>query len=205
MKHKEPSMTDEARILAYLVRHLASDAALGYKRNAEYRTFEPVEKGDLVVCMSCGGRDIFPWTVAFVQEPKGTGGALLRHISDGSFCNMSNETFIRINGVDPDILLCGKQRIFHQKLLAAICWIDDWHRYGGCEFKGDMCHVTIREKLGGMCRESEVSEPYTVEVAWRGRHSVKSLDAALRAAGVGTRKFVHRQVIPAEAAKEAKT
>ena len=198
-KKKIPELTDRERILTVLVRELETTSILApdaspwheesYRRTsngsmrvhfARYR--KPVP-GDLV--MGQTGR-VDGWKIAWYVHAI-PGGALLREIGSNRTCNYTNEEFTPIVGLHPEDLLEGDKRAMVGKVEAAFRrGGEHMYRDGGCEFEGDEVVMWVRERYGGLSRESK---PFAVRMKWNKRTTIKAILAALRAGGYGTREF----------------
>lgn len=149
------------------------------------------QKGDLVVCFTSTGRQQNPWLISFVEADgckHDAQGLLLRAIGTNNLCDYSNESFIRITGIPARLLWEGDQYQFSLKLHKALRKLDNYlHVFRGLEFpESNRAVVYIGQRWGGM---SKPTKPYTVEIQFAKRTSVKSIISSLEAAGFGTREF----------------
>lgn len=204
------AMTDRERILVNIAAELAHEVEY-YQRLAVVQAHErqwpdsartiraewsavgrpKYQKGDLVVCFTSTGRQQNPWLISFVEadgckyDPQ---GLLLRAIGTNKLCDYSNESFIRITGIPARLLWEGDRYQFSLKLHRALRKLDSYtHVFRGLEFpKPNRAVVYIGERWGGMGKQTR---PYTVEMPFTKRTTIKAIIAALEANGFGTREF----------------
>lgn len=204
------AMTDRERILVNIAAELAheveyyqrmlcvrqherqwSDSARRIRTNWDCIGRPKYEKGDLVVCFTSTGRQQNPWLISFVEadgckdDPR---GLLLRAIGTDKLCDYSNESFIRITGIPARLLWEGDQYQFSVKLNRALRKIDEYmHVFRGLEFpEPNRAVVYIGQRWGGM---NNPTKPYTIEIPFTKRTSVKAVIEALENNGFGTREF----------------
>jgi hypothetical protein len=205
-------MSDKERILTNLVRGLATAQVLGavnappygperyrriggdgfYVHLAHYRL--PVV-GDLVLCDTSATH---PWSIGWYvgHEFDGSGSAVIREIGSGRLCNMRNESFVPVVGMRPLELLEGARYRFLQKVYGAFSRGGEWlYRFGGLDFPEDgIGRIWIREVVGGSLGPNGESVPFSVDVVFTARTSIKAILSAMRGAGYGTRMFERREV-----------
>lgn len=209
-KRNVTAMTDRERILINIAASLAHEVEY-YQRLSVIQEHErrwpsearPIRtewgcvkrpkynKGDLVVCFTSAGHQQNPWLISFVEadgckhDPQ---GLLLRAIGTDKLCDYSNESFIRITGIPARLLWEGDQYQFSLKLHRALRRLDNYtHVFRGLEFPGpSRAMVYIGERWGGI---GNSTRPYTVEIPFTKRTSIKAIIAALESAGFGTREF----------------
>lgn len=149
------------------------------------------QKGDLVVCFTSTGRRENPWLISFVEadgckdDPR---GLLLRAIGTDKLCDYSNESFIRITGIPARLLWEGDQYQFSLKLHRALTKLDNYqHVFRGLEFlEPNLALVYIGQRWGGL---GNPTKPYTIEIPFSKRMSIKAIIAHLEKNGFGTREF----------------
>ena len=149
------------------------------------------QKGDLVVCFTSTGRQQNPWLISFVEAngcKHDDRGLLLRAIGTDKLCDYSNESFIRITGIPARLLWEGDQHQFSLKLHKALRKLDNYlHVFRGLEFpEPDRAVVYIGERWGGL---GKTTKPYTIEIQFTKRTSIKTIVATLESNGFGTREF----------------
>lgn len=202
--------SDRARILVNIVSMLAHEVEY-YQRSLAVRQHEAeypdsarsirtnwdcigrpeYKKGDLVVCFTSSGRQQNPWLVSFVEAngcKDDSRGLLLRAIGTDNLCDYSNESFIRITGIPERLLWEGDKRQFSLKLNKALRKLDNYiHVFRGLEFpEPNIAKVYIGERWGGLNKKTK---PYTIEIPFAKRTSIKAIITALEAGGFGTREF----------------
>lgn len=187
-------MTDKERILTSIVRELYATllnfSGPAYAERLEDRVhFDHADPqpGDLVFATS--GYDP-EWLIGWYVEaiPGAWGGAVIREIGTDRTCNYTNVTFARVVGMHRSELLEGAEYEMQQKVLKAFAKGDEYlYRFGGCDFpaKGKVA-IWIREAFGGM---GKPSVPFSVEMKYTPRTSVKTILKVMREGGYGTRSF----------------
>lgn len=211
MRKKNPNaMTDRERILVNIAAELAHEVEY-YQRlhvvqaheqqwpdsarriRAEWTALgnPKYNKGDLVVCFTSTGRQQNPWLISFVEADRckhDPHGLLLRAIGTDKLCDYSNESFIKITGIPARLLWEGDQYQFSIKLHKALVKFDKYgHVFRGLEFpEPDRAIVYIGERWGGL---NKPTKPYTVEIQFSKRTTIREVMTRLRAAGFGTRDF----------------
>ncbi len=148
-------------------------------------------KGDLVVCFTSTGMRQNPWLISFVEADgckHDAQGLLLRAIGTNNLCDYSNESFIRITGIPARLLWEGDQYQFSLKLHKALRKLDNYmHVFRGLEFpEPSRAIVYIGQRWGGL---DKPTKPYTVEIPFTKRTSIKAIVATLETNGFGTREF----------------
>ena len=194
-------MNDKERILLVLLDEMSLTQLLCLRGNeeakfkdetrGEYVHFgayddREVQKDDLVLCATGNVHD---WKIGWVHEVIDMSTCIIREIGSNRLCNVSNEMFKRIVGVGDSLLLEGEKYIFQQKVMRAFGKGDEYmYRFGGIDFLDDqtVARVWIREAFGGI---DKPSKPFSFEMAWNKRTSVKKILEAMRENGYGTRKF----------------
>lgn len=149
------------------------------------------KRGDLVVCFTSTGRQQNPWLISFVEADgckDDAHGLLLRAIGTDRLCDYSNESFIRITGIPARLLWEGDQYQFSIKLHRALSKIGNYmHVFRGLEFpESNRAIIYIGERWGGLGKSTK---PYTVEIPFTKRMSIKAIVAALETNGFGIREF----------------
>jgi len=199
-----PALTDRERVLLAIIRGLETTMVLGRPDGhggwcdhdggprAHFGMREP-KPGDVVLCKT--QREHSVWEVAYYVEPI-PDGALLRAIGDDRLCRMTNECFAPLVGMRENETLDGADARFVLLARKAFGVIDSYVcRYGGVHF-GEPGHATVyaREAFDGMLRGYH-SVPIAVPMEYGKRTTLRSIVAALRAAGVGPEtKFGRRAV-----------
>lgn len=147
---------------------------------------DDVKKGDLVVSTTSG---IHPWTVGFAASDydRNTGTLKVQEIGSSRICNISNESFMRISGIRPELLRLYDQNEFELKVKKAYKKLKTyWHRYRGVEFDGDSARIAIDEAFGGMDIDTK---PYFITLPWSTKTTIKAIAQAMREQGYGEREF----------------
>lgn len=211
MPKKDPNvMTDRERILVNIAAELAHEVEY-YQRlhvvqeherswpdsarriRAEWTALgnPKYDKGDLVVCFTSTGRQQNPWLISFVEADgckNDPNGLLLRAIGTNNLCDYSNESFIRITGIPARLLWEGDQYQFSLKLHRALMKLDNYmHVFRGLEFPEPFrATVYIGQRWGGL---NKPTKPYTVDIYFTKRTTIKAIITDLKAGGFGTREF----------------
>ncbi len=162
--------------------------------NSEYVHFggyddRPIQRGDLVLCQTTGLHD---WKIGFVHQVIDSQACIIREIGGNRTCNVSNERFVRIAGIPDDSLLEGDEYIFKQKVLQAFHRGDEYmYRFGGVDFLAEhIARIWIREAFGGVLGgKGKMSTPFSFEMKWNKRTSIKLILETMRENGYGTRDF----------------
>lgn len=194
-------MNDKERIIMLVLERLHSTQVLC--RNAEkesdyidrdgsvYVHFgcwddRPVQKGDLVLAETGHVSD---FKIGWVHQVVDSSTCIIREIGSNRLCNYGNEKFTRIVGLNPSLLLEGKEYIFEQKVIRAFRNGGEYmYRFGGVDFNGNSTTIWIREVFGGF-NPRNPSKPFSFSMKWNAKTSVKSILEAMRENGYGTRKF----------------
>ncbi|MCY1169391.1 hypothetical protein D9M73_94190 [compost metagenome] len=197
-------LNDRERILTRLV-DLLSSTMLLCRRTDVYnpQTYKSVDggtlahfvyyrqpvKGDLVIGQT--GR-IDQWKIGFYEEDRGE-VHVIRDLCTDQLCDYGNERFIPIVGLSPTDLLTGARRVLYEKVLRAFSIGDEYsYRFGGIQVQGSTATITVREVFGGI--GGQPSTPFDIEIRWHPKTTVKSILAAMRKGGYGTREFSHAVV-----------
>lgn len=145
----------------------------------------PVQKGDLVLALT---GNINNWKIAWVEEVISPTFCVLREIGSNRLCDYANEKFIRIVGMRPRTLLEMDEYIFDQKVLKAFQRGKEYsYRYGGVDFLGNKtARIWIREVFGGIRGNSQ---PFSFNMKWNKKTSIKYILEMMRENGYGTREF----------------
>ena len=200
-------MNDKERILMTILNRLYSTQFLclrGYEEKmfldtdkSEYVHFgayddRPIQKGDLVMAVTGNVSD---WKIAWVHQVVSSDTCVLREIGSNRLCTWGNERFCRIAGIHESLLLEGDVYLFEQKVIRAFDKGDEyWYRFGGIDFlENGIARIWIREAFGGIKNRSK---PFSFELKWNKRTSVKGILEALRVNGYGTSKFEVMEDVP---------
>lgn len=191
-------MTDKERILMTILNrmHYTQILCLFGIREAQFADGDnqyvhfggyddrPVQPGDLVLCNTTGIHD---WKIGWVHEISGDIHTI-REIGSDRLCNISNETFTRIAGLDPSDVLEGDEYSFREKVIKAFRRGDEYmYRFGGVDFLPDkVARVWVREAHGGFGRPSK---PFSFEMRWNKKTTIAGILRAMIENGYGTRKF----------------
>ena len=192
-------MDDKTRILTTIIKELYFSQNRGMaakKLNGEDHVHfsnpydYEAKVGDLVFCVGSGIHD---WTVGFVDSIYENHHFVIKEIGTDRLCNVSNESFSKIKGLNYETLLLGNERKFRTKVLKAFGRGDEyWYRYGGVRFDKNHAVIIIREAFGGMRKsDDEESTPFEVEMKWDSRTSIKKILETMIEQGYGTKKFEH--------------
>lgn len=194
-------MNDKERILMLILDRLNLTQGLclqGYKEEIfkdksdghEYVHFgayddRPVQKGDLVIAQT---GSVCDWKIAWVHQVISYDTCVLREIGSNRLCTWGNERFCRIVGMHESLLLEGEQYIFEQKVIKAFHKGDEyWYRFGGVDFvENNIARIWIREAFGGI---KDKSKPFSCELKWNKKTSIKKILETMQENGYGTRKF----------------
>jgi hypothetical protein len=197
-------MTDRERILSAVVSELATTQLLcrgGYSEqdfkgrglgdtDAPYVHFayyrEPVA-GDLVLAKTGHNSE---WKIGWYVRrlDAALGGAVIREIGSERLCNYSNEGFVPIVGMYKSEILEGLQYKISRLVQMAFKKGDEYsYRFAGVEFvEGNKAIIWVREVWGGL---SKPSKPFSIELIYDKKTTIKKILEVLRAGGYGTRKF----------------
>lgn len=200
-------LPDKERLLVYLITELCSTQLMtgGFRRDwkrvgndseyvhFEFTDYEDLKVGDLVCCQTSG---IHAFTIGYIvaKTDPDWHGCTIREIGSSRTCNISNESFYAIRGLDEPWTWEGDDYQFYCKVVKAF-WKtgDDWYRFGGLKFNDDgTATMTVREKFGGALGTDQESVPFDVTTKWAPKMSIKSIVQVLKDGGVGTRKFERR-------------
>ena len=185
-------MTPKERMLTHLVQCLAIPKDLIDTRYPHV-AFGPAKVGDLVICQTSG---LHRWSVGYVVDINGMSGCTVREIDSSAMCNVSNESFYVVRGMEHDYAMLPEPRWrFYQKVIKAFKRLDAYmHLFGGLTFNDDgSATIKVRERYWGR-HAAKVCVPYEVRVPYSRRTTIKAIAAALLAAGFGTRKFDYEEV-----------
>lgn len=191
------AILDRLSITQTLCLHGSAEAQFTGRDGHEYVHFggyddRNVQAGDLVLAMTGGLSD---WKVGWVHEVIDGSTCIIREIGSNRLCNYGNERFVRIVGMDSSLLLEMDEYDFDQKVRKAFRRGDEYvYRYGGVEFReGGVAVIWIREVFGGLDLK-KTSQPFSVEIKWDKKTSIKAILDAMRAGGYGTREFEKKEV-----------
>jgi len=197
-------MTDKERILLTIIRQLSSTETLVMDRPWNPKKYEghvhfapwlasndnEIKPGMLVMCETGGIHD---WTIGYTIEPLNDnfGGWLIREIGSQRTCRVSNERFTPIVGLRATDLLEGKEREFYHKVCRAFHKGDEYiYRFGGVDMLPNRrARIWIREAFGGL---NHNSIPFSFEMNWTPKTSIKAILKAMIDTGYGTREFDHK-------------
>lgn len=191
-------MNDKERILINIISKLQSAMVLKCKthlidfedhvhfaNNYGFLGTKKLKPGMLVLCNSNARHD---WGVSFLVEPINDGW-VLREIGSDRLCNMTNESFTPIVGMNKIDLLEGKNREFYIKVIKAFSRGGEYsYRFGGIDINKNKAVITIREVFGGSLRDVK-SIPFSFEMKWNKKTSIKNILNKMIEAGYGIRKF----------------
>ena len=196
------TISDKERILTAVIKGLRTSSVLCWRGDpfseaswsnssggmyvhfAHYR--EPI-RGDLVIGQT-GKTDT--WNIAFYEEfaDPSIGLHVIRHIDTGQLCNYSNESFTPIVGLSYTELLVGEKRKAYGKVMGAFARGCEYqYRFGGIKINDADMTITIREVFGGY---GEPSQPFDITMPWTPKTTIKTILAAMRAGGYGTKSFL---------------
>lgn len=206
-RQSKPRLTDRERILSYVVYELTTSALLchggsvhdesswnsgilgkTYVHAAYYRDPRP---GDLVIGKTGFLRGPHEYSIGFYVEPLpvNMGGAVIREIGSNRLCDYANEEFVPIVGLSKYQLLEGERYQFYQKVLQAFVKGGEYlYRFGGVDIRDQDATIWVREAFG--CS----SEPFGIDLKWDKKTTIKTILAAMRAGGYGTRRFERKRV-----------
>jgi hypothetical protein len=166
------------------------DAAYDNGSGGQYVHFAPwagdedLKPGELVMCQT-GQIDDFK--IGFIVRRVEYGRCIIREIGSDRLCDYSNEMFTPIRGLTATQLLEGEQYKFYLKVRKAFERGDEfWHRFGGVDIQDGAAVIWVRERYGGL---KTPSRPFSVDVTWTPKTTIKAILEALRAGGYGTRVF----------------
>lgn len=197
-------MNDKERILMTILERLYLTQSLclkGYEEKMfsdsmnghEYVHFgayddRPVQKGDLVMAQTGPVND---WKIAWVHQVVSSDTCVLREIGSNRLCTWSNERFCRIVGLHESLLLEGEEYLFERKVIKAFHKGDKYiYRFGGVDFLDNgIATIWIREVFGGMLSDKKGTKPFSFDMKWSPKTSIKSILKNMIDNGYGTRKF----------------
>lgn len=186
-------MTDKERILMYLVSQLGKPIINGRPPRVR-ATYEDPQVGDLVICQSSGRFDIHPFTVGYVTRKFSNSHCWIRGIGGEKECDISNEMFYPIKGLDHQDyeMLPGRQYRFYKKVTKAFQRGSEfWHKFYYLKFKKNIAIITVRGRGGEITDNGKRYEaiPFDVIVRWNTKTTIKEILEELRKQGYGTREF----------------
>lgn len=192
-------LTDRERILTHIIHRLWTgdgfpDLGAHFRGGFKHKLIPD----DIVLGTGLSGLCPHPFSVAIVVKPMPEiSGALVRDMVTGETCTYGNEHFAVIDGIDRtnEVFLCGRQRAFYEKVVAAFNRAPVWsYRYGGIRFVSDHeAVITVRCVFNGLKNvQTEEAIPFEVPIRFTARTSVKAVLATLRAGGYGTHEFVYQ-------------
>lgn len=201
--------TDKERILMHIVDGLRSTQSLGpigkpwssdpYKDHVHFAPWKDAQPGDLVICETSRVND---YKIGIYKYKTGYSDAVIAELGTGRECNYSNERYCPIVGVWPVYLLWGDEYLFYQKVLKAFARGDEYmYRFCDISFADNICKVTIRETHGGFKPNAE-SIPFSIDIPWNKRMSVKRILELMREGGYGTHVFEYVPRPPAQGKDE---
>ena len=189
-------MTDKERILLNLIKRIS----ITYMDSKEHEGVHfahylggfcsggNLKAGMLVLCMSSGIHD---WTIGYLKEKINDGWAV-KELDSDRLCNISNESFLPIQGLNKTELFTGDDYIFYNKVLTAFFRGSEyWYRFGGIDIiEKRKWKIWIREAFGGTnLKEGMKSIPFFLEIKWNKKTSIKYILQKMKDAGYGTRGF----------------
>jgi len=190
-------MTDKERVLAHVIRGLYSTCLKYCPWQGEYDSphFAPWIRGDnlkpgMLVLGQTGNMD--KWLIAYLVRPlveESLGGWLLKEIGSNKMCRMTNEGFIPILGVQPRYLYEQGQQSFYQKVLKAFKRGGEYmYRFGGLSFISEKkAKISIRQIFNG--GPIGGTQPFSFEIEFDSKTSIKKILAQMKTRGYGTREF----------------
>jgi hypothetical protein len=202
-KKCKDTMTDKERILMVIVSELASSLQQSKWRGGNVDpiggvTYTDVEysckpnPGDLVVCNSSGRFTPHPYIVGWVQEVRDHAHCLIRELGSNRLCDISNESFTRINGIRQVDLLEGHHYKFYRKVCVLVSRNDNWdYRLRQMTFKGDgTCKASFTPKFGGTAARDQQVVPLWIELKYSKKlPSKKSIMDQLIEGGYGSHVY----------------
>lgn len=194
------TLTDKERIFLSILEHLYltqvlclrgihkqqfQDAGSAY---VHFGTYDegPIQVGDLVMGITGRISEVKIGVVVEIYPNREL--VVIREIGTERLVNYHNERFVRIVGMSPSLLLEGAQYEFQQKVMRAFQNGGEyWYRFGGVEFlENQVARIWVREAFGGGAKPSN---PFSFEMRWNKKTSVKAILTAMRENGYGTKKF----------------
>jgi len=199
-------MNDKERILVNIIRNLYSTLLraelmvdMDYSRSeslgGEHVHFVSgdsrdtvVAKGQLVLCLTNPRHD---WAIGFVERVIDNNHLCLREIGTDRICEIDNEGFAVIAGLQELDLLDRHRWTFRQKVIKAFSRYNTkneyYYRFGGLDFHADrQAVIWVREWFGD-------TEPFMVKIKWNTRTTIKAILATMREQGYGTHKFLKKE------------
>jgi hypothetical protein len=188
-------MTDKERILMYLVSQLGKPIISRPPR--VHATYEDPQIGDLVICQSSGRLGVHPFTVGYVTRKFSNSHCWIREIGGEKECDISNELFVPIKGLNDPIytdyeMLPGKQYRFYKKVTKAFKRGNEyWYRFYDIKFEKNIAIITVGRRGGEITYDGKRYEtiPFNVIVRWNTKTTIKEILEELRKQGYGTREF----------------
>jgi len=164
----------------------------GFSRDQTFK------KGDVVMCMTSVWRQENPWLVSFVESvgiPNEPLGLVLRAFGTNQLCNYGNESFGKIVNLPENLMWEGPKRKFADKLSQTLRKMDTYiHRFRMVTFPAEgKADVMFGECFGGIGKKTM---PYTIQLNYTPKTTLKEIKSQLLEKGFGTRKF--EEVKPGE-------
>lgn len=145
--------------------------------------------GMIVLCLTSAFQ-MHDWVIAEVVRVVGYAHCVLRDLNTGKLLDMSNESFVPIVGLTRRALWTDDEFEFNRKVEKAFRRLGDYyHVYGGVDFADDKATIWVRKKWGGMNLQNRETVPYSVEIQWNKRTTIKAICEALQEAGYAEREF----------------
>jgi hypothetical protein len=198
-------MTDKEQILIKIISQLSSTLLLeninggwNYDERFEVKSLgtlvhfvpnyiQKPKEGDLVLCSTL---EVCPFKIGFVHQIINDYEMVIREIGTKNLCKVGNEEFKIIKGMHPIDLYDGENKRFYEKVIKAFkkgIKENYLYRFGGIDlFKENnenKARIWIREAHGLN------SVPFSVEIKWNNKISIKTILDLLIKGGYGTRKF----------------
>jgi hypothetical protein len=192
-------MTDKERILLWLVQKLSRAATKRKEWGVWMESgfcFSSPEPGDLVICETA--RSTHEWIVGWYVK-RLHDGAQLRELGTDRLCNVTNESFGIIRGVDRSQnleLLEGWQHRFACKVRR---WFWREHNNYGSWYGPTFSHIEfpeqrlariwVRARFGGSRAGEQMAIPYSFDMRFSSRTTCAQIADSAKAAGYPSREF----------------
>jgi hypothetical protein len=179
------SFTDKERILTQIINQLYFTVQLRVQPQedlSDYAHFEPVKqdcsnlrKNDCVIGITA---NVHRWKIGFVDSWVDAHTMTIREIGSNKLCNVWNEGFSIIRGMDKGRMLdCHKYR-FQRKVKKAMYRLDGFsHLFHRIDFHDpNEAIMWVRERFGGFHGvDGKRSVPYMIPIHWTSKTTITEI------------------------------